>query len=381
VLINEVNRLKAEAARVGDAEVELRALEREANAQRELLESYLTQYREAASRQNRDYLPVDARIISRAVMPSESFFPKIVPFTLAGAAAALVLAIVGILAVALLSGKAFRESDRTAQAVPERIELEMPQSGIAKPTPRKVAAQVNKSTRARNLPAVNAPALAPETAFDGMAYLDGSEFEDAAMAPSAANDPEIFVDREAAAAISALGRGVIAVVSPGGDAGSRLTVDLVRAVAGSDRSLVVIDITGSGQPSQLMLGDVNLEGLRDFLAGSVSLADTIYQDTGSSAHVIGVGMGREPGNGAMARLKSAIGILSQSYDFVVLDCGYVAASALEGIVGPQTIIVIATPGASNAELVETEQELRMTGFDEIVCVKPGAKAGGALRVA
>ena len=38
VLLDEVDRLKAEAARVGEAEVELHALEREATAQRELLD-------------------------------------------------------------------------------------------------------------------------------------------------------------------------------------------------------------------------------------------------------------------------------------------------------------------------------------------------------
>ncbi len=49
-LVADLNRLKAASARAGDQEVELRALEREAAAQRELLESYLTRYREASSR-------------------------------------------------------------------------------------------------------------------------------------------------------------------------------------------------------------------------------------------------------------------------------------------------------------------------------------------
>ncbi len=61
-LNRELNRVKAQAAQAGDQEVELRALEREATAQRQLLETYLTRYREAASRTDRNYVPVDARV-------------------------------------------------------------------------------------------------------------------------------------------------------------------------------------------------------------------------------------------------------------------------------------------------------------------------------
>lgn len=127
VLLNEVNRLKAEAGRVGEAEVELRALEREAAAQRELLETYLARFREAASRQDREYLPVDARIISRAVTPAESFFPKVLPFTIAGIVGAMVLVIAAILAWALLAGKAFKEVGHPGFVpLPERAYDEAP---------------------------------------------------------------------------------------------------------------------------------------------------------------------------------------------------------------------------------------------------------------
>src|SRR4029453_3821060 len=91
-----------------EEEVELRALEREANAQRELLESYLARYREASSRKDGNYLPADARIFSRAIVPSEPYFPKPVP--IAGAAfvgSLLVMAIVTLLQE-LFSGRAMR---------------------------------------------------------------------------------------------------------------------------------------------------------------------------------------------------------------------------------------------------------------------------------
>ena len=49
-LTRSLNQLKAQSSKAGEEEVELRALEREATAQRQLLESYLTRYREASSR-------------------------------------------------------------------------------------------------------------------------------------------------------------------------------------------------------------------------------------------------------------------------------------------------------------------------------------------
>lgn len=61
------------------SEVELRALEREAKAQREQLESYLSRYREAAARDAESATPADARIVSRAVRPEQPSFPKKVP--------------------------------------------------------------------------------------------------------------------------------------------------------------------------------------------------------------------------------------------------------------------------------------------------------------
>ena len=107
-LLADLNTAKAASARAGDEEVELRSLEREAAAQRELLESYLTRYREASSRKDRSYLPADARIFSSAVAPSEPYFPKIVPIVGAAFAASLLIMAVVTLLQELFSGRAMR---------------------------------------------------------------------------------------------------------------------------------------------------------------------------------------------------------------------------------------------------------------------------------
>ena len=49
-LQGSLNSIKANSAQAGGEEVQLRALEREANSQRQLLETYLSRFRESASR-------------------------------------------------------------------------------------------------------------------------------------------------------------------------------------------------------------------------------------------------------------------------------------------------------------------------------------------
>ena len=57
-------------------DVQLRALERDAKSQRDLLESYLAKYREATARDTIASTPADARVISRATVSNVPAYPK-----------------------------------------------------------------------------------------------------------------------------------------------------------------------------------------------------------------------------------------------------------------------------------------------------------------
>ncbi|MFD1743975.1 exopolysaccharide transport family protein [Rhizobium helianthi] len=117
----QMNKMKADSARAGEEEVGLRALEREAAAQRQLLESYLARYREAASRADRVSTPADARIVSTAMEPSEPYFPKVLPITIVVSLAVLVLQTLGIIIVALFSGRGLRPSGVLGYEQPQTI--------------------------------------------------------------------------------------------------------------------------------------------------------------------------------------------------------------------------------------------------------------------
>ena len=68
--------VKKLASQSNEQDVQLRALEREAKTQRDLLESYLAKYREASARDNINAAPPEARIISRATPPSNRTIRK-----------------------------------------------------------------------------------------------------------------------------------------------------------------------------------------------------------------------------------------------------------------------------------------------------------------
>src|SRR5882757_4494444 len=90
-LSGSLDQLKKLASSSNGQDVQLRALEREAKAQRDLLESYLAKYREANTRENIDAAPADGRIISRAIVSNTPAYPKKLPVVLLATLATFLL--------------------------------------------------------------------------------------------------------------------------------------------------------------------------------------------------------------------------------------------------------------------------------------------------
>ena len=90
-LRDSLEQLKKQASSNNGQDVQLRALEREAKAQRDLLESYLAKYREANTRENIEAAPADGRIISRATVSNTPAYPKKLPIVLIATLATLLL--------------------------------------------------------------------------------------------------------------------------------------------------------------------------------------------------------------------------------------------------------------------------------------------------
>ncbi len=333
-LLQDVNRLKAESSRVGDAEVQLRALEREANAQRERLESYLGRFNEAQSRQNSGYIPSEARIIEHAVLPSESYFPKVIPFTIAGTLAAAILSMVGVLAAELLSGRAFRPIMPVGRdQIPERVEI------------------------------VGAPSVAPS--MDDLLKDEAPVF---APTPAIANDRDVFASSFAMQAIDAMQQCNVAVVTADEFAGSSTAIEIMRYLANQGRSVVLTDLTVDSSSIRSVLGNVETSGLFDVLSGTATLRQVIYEDTGSSAHVLAPGNTENP-SADLSRLSMVVDALASTYDFTIFDCGNANVNSISKIANAETVIVIPVNQHNFAESKALERQLKASGYSETLLVR------------
>ncbi len=105
-LISSLDQLKSQAAGSNEQDVHLRALERDAKSQRDLLESYLAKYREATARDTINSAPADARVISRATVSNVPAYPKKLPTVLIATLAMLVLCSGWVLTQELLAAPA-----------------------------------------------------------------------------------------------------------------------------------------------------------------------------------------------------------------------------------------------------------------------------------
>ncbi len=156
-LRSSLNDVKTQASGLGDSEIKLRALEREAKANRDLLESYLARYQDASARGDMGAVPAQATIVSRAHATLLPSFPKRGPMTLLVVAAAALLSVAYILARELMSGTAqtMRGAER-AQATPI----------YAPPAPRPAADQRQASSPIAEAQVPAAPMRPPEPAAD-----------------------------------------------------------------------------------------------------------------------------------------------------------------------------------------------------------------------
>ncbi|MBN9028311.1 MAG: exopolysaccharide transport family protein [Rhizobiales bacterium] len=334
-LLGQLNALKADSARAGNDTVELNALEREAAAQRQLLETYLARYREASSRIDKNATPADARIISRAVDPQEPYFPKVLPIVIVAALAGFVLSSVVIMLMELFSGRALKPVGPAVPAV------------VAAPI---VAKRPDEEVK-------DAPVSL---------LADQPEELPAAVAQPVDAQPEEdeFSVASVAALLAARPGKIVISLSPDGDAGSAMTVALARQLGENGLHTVLLDLTGSGCPSRLMASVPKLPGITDLLQGKAAFAQTIHSDRDSTAHVIP--QGNADFIGAMRaseRLSMIVDALAEVYDRVVVECGPAPAHAIERVSrNREAHIVLSMPKPEERKLAKALGELSKAGY-------------------
>lgn len=343
-LIQRRNVLKSEAGRVGKAQVELRALEREADAQRQLLNTYLVRFKEAQSRQNREYLPADAFVFSKAEVPSQPYFPKKLP-TLAGVFfGTLLLGSTVTLASTVLSGTAIRQVYASESDV------------VAPPAQAQQAQPVQK---------VAAPPLAPTAST-----LDSRH--DFNPQQQSAHDNVVSVS-VAVKSVSLLGQGRVVVLTPETDCRALTAVVLARSLAAKPSNAVLVDVSGSAVSSKAMLGHTNASGIMDVLSGATSLSEAIHCDRTSAAHIMPCGnTSAEAAAGSAAQLPMILDALQQTYEFVIIDCGNADIGGLSRVSNASTLMLIDAVNPNNPFINVLGDMLTQAGYKYPIIVKATA---------
>jgi uncharacterized protein involved in exopolysaccharide biosynthesis/Mrp family chromosome partitioning ATPase len=291
-----LDQLKRQASSTNGQDVQLRALEREAKAQRDLLESYLAKYREANTRENIDAPPAEGRIISRAIVSNTPAYPKKLPIVLIATLATLLFSAGVVVTGELLRLTApravavFGAAGAAAPATPARIEPQLAEPVVAHPEP-----MVAESETAASEPK-------PEPAF----VTEFAEVEQLAE--------NLRADVAAARKVTVLG-------TASGDGVTLTTLTLARLLAREER-VVVVDLAASSPMIAAASVDPVAPGLAELMQGEASFSQVITRDRLSRLHLVSAGRpGFDRSLLQSPRVTLAIDALLRVYDHVLLDAG------------------------------------------------------------
>ncbi|MDB5637971.1 MAG: lipopolysaccharide biosynthesis protein [Bradyrhizobium sp.] len=324
-----LEQLKKQATSTNGQDVQLRALEREAKAQRDLLESYLAKYREANTRENIDAAPADGRIISRATVSNTPAYPKKLPIVLIATLATLMLT-----AGAIATGELLRMT-----------------------APRAVAAFVSSP----------APAPAPAIAADRAPVFTEPrpEIQSAPDADigSALTEIERLADAlrnagEAARKVTILGTAPSESIT--------LTALTVARLIARHARVVVVDLSASSSTMSAVSVDPATPGLAELMLGEASFSQVITKDRLSRVHLVNAGRpGFDRALLQSPRLTLAIDALLRVYDHVLLDAGTASDLPAELLTAQARAVVV--PDASMAADARTLMcdQLKAVGFSEV----------------
>ncbi|QEE47369.1 chain-length determining protein [Rhizobium sp. WL3] len=359
-LLAQLNTLKADTARSGEDEVGLKALEREATAQRQLLETYLARYREASSRLGKDASPADARVISTAIEPQEPSFPKVLPITIVATLSTLILAAVAVMLAELFSGRALRPTGAMVPVVTRREEQE--------PEEYAAVASVPRARPQDDMPA-SLLSVAPDAALlEEMEQAVAEEHEADAVPVAFAEESDEFSVASVADYLVEQEARIAFALSPSGDDGSAGTVALARELADRGHRTVLVDMTGSACPSHLMANWRDLPGITDLLTGEAAFADCIHSDHSSSADIVPQGNAdiRQAMRGA-DRLSMIVDALADVYDIVLVECGPANADGVARLSrNGHHEIILSAPEPQAEELAEIMIAFEDVGYRDLV---------------
>ena len=294
-----LDQLKVHATSSNGEEVQLRALEREAKAQRDLLETYLAKYREATARESIDSAPADGRIISRAIVSNTPAYPKKLPIVL-----------IATLMTMMLTGGYIATAELLRMAAPwgaprDEAYVVEPLSGLAPVLP--VQSQIERLVES------------------------------------------LRANGERARKITLIGAGA-------GEDVANTALALARRLSRDSKVLLIgLSPVAADAVSQA-------PGLSDLARGVASFGQIINRDTRSPVHMIGAGIQPDHALLTSPRVVMALDALMQTYDHVVLDAGTAIGLPSSLIASQAHAVILPAPSLPEAAKATMRAQLMASGF-------------------
>lgn len=288
-----LNRLQRRMGQLNQDEVKLRALQRDADTNRALLESFLLRYQQANARAEADAQAANARIVSRAQQPADPTFPRMgsaITFaTLAGVVFAFCVAF-----LIEVFARGFRTGDQIERGTG------MPFLGL--------------------VPELDPKNRNPNPADEVMRDPSGLYAE--AIRSLQGNVLLARVGQRRA-------RVVLVTSSQPGEGKTATAASLARVFAMGGYRTVIVDADMHNPTVHEALGIRRLPGLADLLVGRAAFQHVIRRDTASHAHVIQAGTPISNTTAALAssQMQWVLTALQQTYDYIIIDSPAALATA------------------------------------------------------
>lgn len=314
-LNGSLDQLKRQATSVNGQDVQLRALEREAKAQRDLLESYLAKYREATTRENIDAVPSDYRIISRAIVSNTPAFPKKIPTV-----------VIATLAMLMLSAGYIATAELLRMTVPRSLMGSRPPVAPLRDTHPQLPAGILEIERLATM-------LRQSTSKK------------------------------------------VTVIGAHQDEGVTLVALTLARQLSRGAKVVLVDLAMASPTLAAVSTDPSSPGLTELMQGSASFGEIITKDRLSGVHIVGAG--QEPGQRQLLqlpRINLAIDALSRAYDYVVLDAGTATDLPANVIAAQAHAVIIPDPAITPMARDVMKGQLLASGFSGVTILDTPLKA-------
>lgn len=350
-LRDELTRLKIDASTATKDTVTLTELEREATAQRDLLETYLLRFRDASARTEVGSAPPDVRVVSMAAPANIPASPKTALILAAVFIVSIMLQLGQILFAELVSGRAIIESRPANRAQPEPAPFQMSDDD-------EVAFEAEQEPEAPRQVAPR-PRAAPPPQLAGNRPVR-------AMKPRPAPKPVPTQPVDDLRDISAgliRGQNQLVLVTALDDlkASRQLIESITGDLVGSGRSVVEVD-AGSRQTTR------NL-GISDLCVDEANFGDVVHR--GKRTDFALVPWGQQPVlQFGSPKCMTLVGALTDIFETVIVDTGRVGvSSSLPSFGGAYALVMlVTTSNAEKREVARAEEDLRALGFNNIQIV-------------